>query len=379
MRSGDSPGLACSALEKAFGSRAILAGLDLEVPAGRLTAILGASGAGKTTLLRAVMGLEHLDSGRIVVGGETVAADRVHVSTERRRVGYVSQEGALFPQLTVAENVGFGLPRGERKASRRIDDVLRLVGLGPDFAPRQPSQLSGGEQRRVALARALAPRPRVILFDEPFSGLDAALRAETREAVLAALAEEKATALLVTHDQAEALSMGHQVGVLRDGRLVQLAEPEELYRKPIDVSVARFVGEAVVLPGTARSARAWCALGAISSDGPAREGPVHVVLRPEQIKLLPRDNAACQPTEDPSDGPRLQAEVTQRRFFGSEVTVTLRLGDRRAEDSCEIIARMAEHAAPSVGQMVDLEVVGRARAYSRPGGPVGDAPLQSSE
>jgi iron(III) transport system ATP-binding protein len=368
MRSGDAPGLTCLGLQKAFGSRTVLAGVDLEVPAGTLTAILGASGAGKTTLLRAVMGLEHVDAGRIMVGGEAVADDRLHVPTQRRRVGYVSQEGALFPQLTVARNIGFGLPRGERKASRRIDEVLGLVGLGPQFGSRQPNQLSGGEQRRVALARALAPRPRVILLDEPFSGLDAALRAETREAVLAALAEEEATALLVTHDQAEALSMGHQVGVLRDGRLVQLAEPEVLYRQPIDVAVARFVGEAVVLPGTVRASRAWCALGTIPSDGPAHEGPVDVVLRPEQVKLLPRDDSSCRPTQDPPDGPCLQAKVTRRRFFGSEVTVTLLLGDGHGDESCEIMARMAEHAAPSVGQVVDLEVVGSARAYPRPGG-----------
>src|SRR5262249_28895768 len=157
------------------------------------------------------------------------------VPADRREVGYVAQEGALFPHLSVGQNVAFGLPRGERRSTTRIGEALDLVGLGRDYADRRPHELSGGEQRRVALARALAPRPRLVLLDEPFSGLDAALRAETREAVLGALAAGGATAVLVTHDQAEALSTGREVGILRAGRLVQTAPPADLYREPADL------------------------------------------------------------------------------------------------------------------------------------------------
>ena len=172
--------LRCRGVGKAYGARPVLSGVDLLVPEGTLTAILGASGSGKTTLLRLIIGFIAPDEGRIEVGGAVVAeAGSQHLPPERRAVGYVAQEGALYPHLDVAGNVGFGLPRAERKAGRRIDEMLALVGLGRDYAGRLPHELSGGEQRRVALARALAPRPRLVLLDEPFSGLDAALRVET--------------------------------------------------------------------------------------------------------------------------------------------------------------------------------------------------------
>jgi ABC-type Fe3+/spermidine/putrescine transport system ATPase subunit/ABC-type spermidine/putrescine transport system permease subunit II len=244
-------GLRCAGVSKAYGRRQVLVDLDLEVEEGTLTAILGASGSGKTTLLRVLIGFIAADGGTVSIGGRTVAeAGRLHVPPDRRAVGYVAQEGALFPHLTVSENVGFGLPRSERRGGARIDEALELVGLDRSYAEREPQELSGGEQRRVALARALAPRPAVVLLDEPFSGLDASSRAETRAAVLGAMATAGATALLVTHDQAEALSMGHEVGLLRSGRLVQTAPETALYRAPADLDVARFVGEAVVVPGT---------------------------------------------------------------------------------------------------------------------------------
>ena len=210
----------------------------------------------------------------------------------------MAQEGALYPHLNVAENVAFGLPRAERKGGRRIDEMLDLVGLDADYAARLPHELSGGEQRRVGLARALAPRPRLVLLDEPFSGLDADLRVETREAVMHALDEEGATAVLVTHDQAEALSMGREVAVLRGGRLVQTASPSRLYGDPVDLDVARFVGDAVVLPGTGRAGVVECALGALPARQPA-EGAVDVVIRPEQIEIRPPRRAgqtAAPPT-----------------------------------------------------------------------------------
>jgi iron(III) transport system ATP-binding protein len=209
-------------VKKSYGSRPVLDGVDLTVGDGTLTAILGASGSGKTTLLRLLIGFVMLDEGTITVDGRVVAEGRVsHLPPDKRAIGYVAQEGALFPHLTVAENVAFGLGRSERKRGARIDEALDLVGLDRGYAPRQPQELSGGEQRRVALARALAPRPQVVLLDEPFSGLDASLRVETRTAVLDALAAAHATGVLVTHDQGEALSTGREVAVLRGGRLAQ--------------------------------------------------------------------------------------------------------------------------------------------------------------
>src|SRR5579885_902893 len=278
--------LECSRLAKSYGSRPVLTEIDLEVPEGTLTAILGASGSGKTTLLRVLIGFIAADAGRIKVGGTLVAdAGHIHVPPDKRAIGYVAQEGALFPHLTVAGNVAFGLPRDQRRGSARVFEMLDLVGLPRDYAERRPHQLSGGEQRRVALARALAPRPRLVLLDEPFSGLDPALRAETRTAVLNALAGEGTTAVLVTHDQAEALSTGREVAVLRDGRLVQTAAPTTLYRTPVDLDVARFVGEAVVVAGQAHGDTVACVLGTLPVRGEPTHGPVHVMVRPEQIEV----------------------------------------------------------------------------------------------
>ena len=198
--------LVCASVAKSYGARAVLHDVDLVVPEGTLTAILGASGSGKTTLLRLVIGFIADHHGTIAVGGSVVSASGgLHVAPDKRAIGYVAQEGALFPHLTVAENVSFGLDRGARRHGARTAEALDLVGLGSSYAARRPHELSGGEQRRVGLARALAPKPWIVLLDEPFSGLDAHLRSETRAAVTTALEAEGATAVLVTHDQAEAL------------------------------------------------------------------------------------------------------------------------------------------------------------------------------
>ena len=254
--------LRCEQISASYGREQILAGVDLHVADATLTAILGASGSGKTTLLRVIMGFIRQDHGSVTVGGRVVSdGGRVHLPPEKRSLGYVAQEGALYPQLTVEQNISFGLARGERKLGRRARELLAVVGLPGAYADRRPGQLSGGEQRRVALARALAPTPPVVLLDEPFSGLDASLRNETREAVVHALGAQGTTGVLVTHDQAEALSMGREVAVLRAGRLVQTAAPSVLYRMPADLDVARFVGEAVVLAGAAARGVVATALG----------------------------------------------------------------------------------------------------------------------
>jgi iron(III) transport system ATP-binding protein len=342
--------LECRGLAKSYGDRAVLAGVDLAVAQGTLTAILGASGSGKTTLLRVLIGFVAADAGVVSIGSRVVAdAGRIHVPPDKRAIGYVAQEGALFPHLTVAENVGFGLPRSERRDGSRIVDTLDLVGLDRRYAARQPHELSGGEQRRVALARALAPRPALVLLDEPFSGLDAALRTETRAAVLEALAAAGATAVLVTHDQAEALSMGREVAVLRDGRLVQTAAPDTLYRAPADLDVARFVGEAVVVPGEARTRTVVCTLGTLRVRGAAVEGPVQVMIRPEQIRV---DRAAA--------GGGVAARVVGQSFYGPETVLRLELVDG---SRTVVTARTFDGVGAEPGDEVRLVVDGPVTVY----------------
>ena len=347
--------LRCENVAKSYGSRPVLADVDLVVPEATLTAILGASGSGKTTLLRLIIGFIEPDRGTISLGGTVVAdAGRSHVPADKRAIGYVAQEGALFPHLTVAENVAFGLPRSERKNAARIGETLDLVALDRDYATRRPHELSGGEQRRVALARALAPRPRVVLLDEPFSGLDAALRAETREAVLSALVSEGTTAVLVTHDQAEALSMGREVAVLREGRLVQTATPTALYRAPVDLEVARFVGEAVVVPGQAGAGRVDCVLGGLPIHGSEIAGPVEVMIRPEQIRIT-RDGVQAEVG--------VPATVVGLSYFGPDVIIHLELDD---EPRTAVLARTFDYETPLQGELVRLSIAGRVAVYPPP-------------
>jgi len=350
--------LRCEAIAKSFGARAVLRDVDLEVDEGTLTAILGSSGSGKTTLLRVIIGFIAPDAGTVTIAGSVVAgAGRKPVAPDKRAVGYVAQEGALYPHLSVGENVGFGLPRGERKRGGRVVEMLELVGLGSDYTERRPHELSGGEQRRVALARALAPRPRLVLLDEPFSGLDAALRGETRAAVLHALGQEGATAMMVTHDQAEALSTGDQVAVLRDGELVQTASPEVLYRTPADLDVARFVGEAVVLAGNARGELVSCALGRLDVLEPQLTGPVRVMIRPEQLVVT---RVASDAAGSPGAA---RARVVGRTSFGPDTVLALEL---EGSAGVALSARTFERDLPKPGELVVLSVRGPVVTYPSP-------------
>jgi iron(III) transport system ATP-binding protein len=339
-----------SALMKSFGRTAILRGVDLAVPSGALFAILGGSGSGKTTLLRLLSGFERADSGTIEIGGRQVSGPGVHLPPERRQVGYVTQEGSLFPHLSVAANVVFGLRRSERRDRIKAEAILESVGLPASYASRGPHELSGGEQQRVALARALAPRPKLVLLDEPFSALDASLRIETREAVAAILKAAGATALLVTHDQSEALSMGREVAVLRDGVLAQVAPPEVLYRQPADPALAQFVGEAALLPGIVAAGFAACALGRFELARPTPDGPADVMVRPEQIRFESRAKPGAA-----------QAQVLAVTYYGRDASIVLAL-DADAEP---VMARVAGHMAPEQGARVWLSVEGPVMAYPR--------------
>jgi len=292
--------VAVTSLHKAFGAHPVLTGLDLEVRAGSLTAILGPSGSGKTTLLRLLAGFERADAGTISIGDGLVDGPGAYVPPERRRIGYVPQEGSLFPHLTVAANVGFGLSARERRGGR-VASMLELVGLG-GLGRRYPHQLSGGQQQRVALARALAIEPAVVLLDEPFASLDAHLRASVRADVQEIFRRAGTTAILVTHDQDEALSMADRVAALRDGVIAQYAAPEDLYCRPVDADLARFVGDANLLEGVLDGRLVKTLLGSLPLDsaavdlGPA--GQVTVLIRPEQLELAAADGLTSQPMSD---------------------------------------------------------------------------------
>ena len=266
----------------------VLHELDLSIGPGEVLALLGPSGCGKTTLLRVVAGLEVPSAGSVTVGDDVLTAPGVTVAPERRGVGMVFQDWALFPHLSVAENVGFGLPRGERRDSERITETLALVGLD-GLGDRSPSTLSGGQQQRVALGRALARRPGVLLLDEPFSNLDATLRTRVRSDVHRLLGEVGVTTVLVTHDRDEAFVLGDRVAVMLDGRIVQVGTPEAVYREPRDLWVAGFVGEAVVLDATVGDSLAETSLGPLDVLLPtgAASGPHHVqvLLRPEHLTI----------------------------------------------------------------------------------------------
>jgi iron(III) transport system ATP-binding protein len=345
--------LAIANLSKSFGSNTVLRGVDLAVESGSLVAILGPSGSGKTTLLRLVCGFERADDGSIRIGDAVVSDRSRHVAPEHRHIGYVAQEGGLFPHLSVADNIVFGLPREQRRARHRVGELLELVGLPASYADRPPQSLSGGEQQRVSVARALAPSPGLVLLDEPFSSLDTGLRAETREAVASALAAVGATALLVTHDQPEALSMGHRVAVLWGGRLIQIASPETLYRLPADPALAQFVGEAVLLPGMARGGIASCSLGQLTLAAPVADGPVDVLLRPEQIRLTPAPQAAGG----------IRAQVREVNYYGHDASVNLTLSEGNVVTP--IIARVPGYDSPHPGDAVMLSVEGAVFAYPR--------------
>jgi iron(III) transport system ATP-binding protein len=300
------PDLAIDAegVEKAFGRTRAVAGASLRVPSGELVALLGPSGSGKTTLLRVIAGFEAPDAGRVAIGGRPVAGNGTWVEPEHRRIGMVFQDGALFPHLTVAGNVGFGAARRER-----VGECLELVGLA-DRAASFPHELSGGERQRVALARALAADPEVVLLDEPFAALDAGLRDSLRVEVTDILRAAGSSALLVTHDQAEALSLAGTVAVMREGRIEQVGTPEEIYERPRSRWLASFLGDADVLPGIARDGVVECELGRFGATADLA-GDVQVVIRPESVAI--------------GLGQGSDAVVVARSFYGHDQLVHLEL------------------------------------------------------
>ena len=340
------PALRVRGLVKRFGALTVVDGVDFHAAPGEFVALLGPSGCGKTTTLRLIAGFDDLDAGEIEVNGRVVAGAGRFEPPERRQVGMVFQDGALFPHLNVAQNVGFGLPKGgDRK--RLVADALAMVGL-EGFAERMPHELSGGQQQRVALARALAPKPAVILLDEPFSNLDAELRAPVRTEVRDILRAAHATAVLVTHDQEEALSLADRVAVMWRGRIVQDAGPEELYHRPASREIGVFVGDAQFVPGEGAGRRVRCELGDLPASG-AASGPVDVMVRPESLRL-----------SLPTDGQPANATVLTRLFFGHDQLMKIRL-----DSGSTLNARLGTYGGIRPGDRVHVAVRGAVLTFPR--------------
>jgi iron(III) transport system ATP-binding protein len=337
-------GLHIQRVRKSFDGQPVLRDVDLAVPSGTIVALLGPSGCGKTTVLRLIAGFDRIDDGEIVIGPGVVAARHIHVPPERRRVGYVPQEGALFPHLTVAGNVDYGLPRRERGGTR-VAEVLALAGL-ESFGMRFPHELSGGQQQRAALARALAPRPTLLLLDEPFNALDLDLRRRLCEEVVGILRREGATAVLVTHDPVEAFSAADLVAVMHDGRIIQIDRPDAVYRQPANATVARLTGPAIIIDGTFRRGQVLTPLGLLTlHPAYARDaGKASVVLRPEQIIAAPADGGT-------------PARVIGHSFRGGHAVLTVTV------DGHALRLRAPALAAPAPGTDIHLRVDGACVAF----------------
>ncbi len=280
--------LTVSGLSKSFGGTVALADLDLTIAPGSRTAVVGPSGSGKTTLLRLIAGFEAPDSGEIRLADQVIANASAGVPAHNRNIGLVMQEGALFPHLSVVENIRFGI-RDQSDGQARALKLMDMVELDRGMADRQPHQLSGGQQQRVALARALARRPRLMLLDEPFSALDTGLREQLRQATAQILADAGVATLLVTHDREEAMSFADQLVVLRQGRLVQAGHPRDLYLSPVDAMTATFLGSAIIVEADIANGIADCVLGSIPVHSNAGTTSAAIMLRPEQIQITPAD------------------------------------------------------------------------------------------
>jgi iron(III) transport system ATP-binding protein len=336
----------CRQLTKSFGPVTAVDGMSLDVAPGEIMALLGPSGCGKTTFLRLVAGFERPDAGRVSLAGDVVAGPGRFTPPEQRRIGMVFQDYALFPHLSVADNVGFGLGRRRRYPRPAVERLLRLVGL-EGLGDRLPHELSGGQQQRVALARALAPAPAVVLLDEPFSNLDATLRAEVRAEVRDILREAAATAVFVTHDQEEALSLADRVAVMRGGRLCQVDRPDQLYARPADRFVATFVGDADLVPGYWDGQCIQTILGPLPAALDTPSGEVEAVVRPETLRLSLDDGGAGM--------------VRATTYFGHDQLIEVELADRSV-----VRCRTGPDRRFAPGDRVAVAVAGDVVGFPRP-------------
>jgi iron(III) transport system ATP-binding protein len=315
--------LALEGVGHAFDGSAVLEGIDLTRRSGEIACLLGPSGCGKSTLLRIAAGVERQRRGRVLIDGEVVSGPAGHLPPEARSIGLVFQDFALFPHLTVEENVAFGLKGAPAAKAERARSLLGRVGLGGHSA-KYPHQLSGGEQQRVALARALAPRPRILLMDEPFSGLDNRLRDGIRDETLAILKEEGAAVMLVTHEPEEAMRMADTIALMRAGRIAQLGAPFEIYHQPVDRDAAMFFSDINVVRGVQRGGRVETAFGPFAAPRGLAEGaPAEVVIRPQHLRVDFDRVGGPLPTE--RDGVPARGRVARARFMGTSSLVEVEM------------------------------------------------------
>ena len=310
------PAVTAYALYKSFNQIPSVVDVTFRVPRGKILALLGPSGCGKTTTLRLLAGFEAVDSGRIEIDGQVVADGRLHLPPEKRRVGMVFQDYAIFPHLSVMDHVQFGLGRG-REARAHANEMLAFVGM-QEQGDKMPHQLSGGQQQRVALARALAPRPAVLLLDEPFSNLDAALRVGVRADVKRLLKQSSATAVFVTHDQEEALFLGDEIAVMREGQIEQIGTPEHIFQRPRTRFVAEFLGNGDFLPGRVNPNGIETALGVLlQKTNFAEHTAVDVLLRADDVDIALASGAnGCE-----------NGRIVDRQFVGIAFVYTVALAD----------------------------------------------------
>jgi iron(III) transport system ATP-binding protein len=326
-------------VSKSYDGTGVLSDFTLTVADTFITAILGPSGSGKTTLLRLIAGFDRPDAGTIILGDHVVDDERTHVRPERRGIGYVPQDGALFPHLNTLRNIGFGLDRADRDRAGELLDLVGLTGLGH----RYPHQLSGGQQQRVALARALAIRPKLVLLDEPFSSLDASLRISMRRDIARVLAETHTPSIIVTHDQDEALSLANQVVILDEGHALAYGSPADLYRTPISAAAARYLGDANLLTAMVDAGVAHCALGVVQlRDATIAVGRATLLVRPEQLRV----------TAAPVDG-GVSVTVGNIDYYGHDSLAELML-----EDATMVTARLTDNDEIRRGDRVYVRAVG---------------------
>ena len=317
------PRLEVRNLIRRFDNRTVVNNVSLRIMPGQVTCLLGPSGCGKSTTLRMIAGVEMQDSGEILVDGKLVCDTVTRVPPERREIGLMFQDFALFPHLSVADNVAFGLT-GPREAKRaRVEELLRQVDLYR-FIDGYPHQLSGGEQQRVALARALAPRPRIMLMDEPFSGLDNRLRDGIRDETLDLLKAEDTAVLLVTHEPEEAMRMADEIALMRDGEIVQQGAPYNVYTRPLDHAAVAFFSDTNVLRAKVEGALAMTPFGRFLAPGVPDNTDVEIVFRPQHVRI-DFDRGGKGPAPTPTDGAPARGVVERARFMGNESLVEFRM------------------------------------------------------
>lgn len=306
-----------------FDGRAVVDGVSLQVMPGQVTCLLGPSGCGKSTTLRVIAGVDRQDEGAVLVDGRAMSDPSINIPPEARSIGLMFQDIALFPHLSVGQNVGFGL-KGPKNARRtRVNELLERVNLS-GLLDAYPHELSGGEQQRVALVRALAPRPRIMLMDEPFSGLDERLKDDIRDATLAVLKDERTAVLLVTHEPDEAMRMADEIALMRDGRIVQRGAPYNIFNAPVDKHAAAFFSDINVIRGKVQGALVGTAFGEFLTPGHADNTEIEIVIRPQHLRI-DFDRSGSGPNPTPQDGTPARGVVQRARYMGRESLVEFRM------------------------------------------------------